>query len=49
METEEHQKQTDARLDKIEEKIFQGTFLEKYQSIERRKHENPPKKESKAD
>ena len=49
METEEHQKQTDSRLEKIEEKIFQGTFLEKYQSKERREHENPSKKESKDD
>ena len=47
METEEHLKQLDSRLDKIEKKIFQGTFLENYKTEKDR--ESEAKKESKDD
>ena len=47
METEEHLKQQDSRLDKLERKAFQGTFNENYKTKQDR--ESEAKKESKGD
>lgn len=47
MESEQFQKQTNDRLDKLEKKNFDGTFLENYKKISAREHAEHHEKDDK--